>query len=301
MGSEWSMSKTLELQRLGQGTGGITRVREAGWSGELFVCGLSGADNLSEAGACQHPGAYVACSGASARAIGASEELLRPSIVKGLADSGTDRVVVLTSCDGSLGDEEAGYVGSYIASKVGLKHRSASRGTPLGISGTRLKALAEYVERASFIMSFMGVNLDAGSQADSLPTPVSSEIRLKRGSRLGKPVAVQFLRDHGIHIGGAVNIATLSRDGAWFWINPRATMLSQDWYVILNDNWNFELIALRIPPNTLKVREEWEKGRGVFLRRDKRELLDLHIDPVTLRDTRSGTDFSAFVIGRVGY
>ena len=301
MGSEWSMSKTLELQRLGQGIRGITRVREAGWSGELYVCAVPDADRLSEAGAYQHPGTYVACSGTTVHIVGASEDLLRPSDVNRLTGRDADRIVVLTSCDGSLGDDEAGYVKSYIASRVGLKHRSASRGTTLGISSTRLKALAEYVERASFIMSFMGIDLDAGSQADSLPSPVASEIRPEHGARLSKPVAAQYLRDHGIHIGTAVNIATLSRDGAWFWINPRATMLSQDWYVILNDNWNFELIALRIPPNTLKIREEWEKGRGVFLRRDRKELLDLHIDPVTLRDTRSGTDFSAFVIGRVSY
>ena len=308
MKREWGQPKTLELQVLGQGSEGVTRIREAGWSGELHAARLDGIKWLHEAGAFERPGTYVAVRGTIVHSVGSSEALIEPYAEGELRRRAVGRVVVLTSCDGSLTKAEMGYVESYLADKAGLGPRAVGAigaTTASGLAGARLGALGDYVERAMFIMSFMGIDFRASGTAQTVTAtgaaPSASGIRPRRGGRIGKREAMQYLREHGIPVGEAVNIATLSKDGAWFWINPRSTMLERDWYIILNDDRRHELIALNIPPNTLRVSEEWERGSGVFLRRDRRELLDLHLDSATLQDSRSGTKFSAFVVGKVGY
>ena len=78
MKREWGQSKTLELQLLGQGGEGVTRIREAGWSGELYAVRLDGVKRLQEAGAFERPGTYVAVHGTTVHSVGSSEALLEP-------------------------------------------------------------------------------------------------------------------------------------------------------------------------------------------------------------------------------
>ena len=110
MKREWGQPKTLELQVLGQGSEGVTRIREAGWSGELHAARLDGIKWLHEAGAFERPGTYVAVRGTIVHSVGSSEALIEPYAEGELTRRAVGRVVVLTSCDGSLTKAEMGYV-----------------------------------------------------------------------------------------------------------------------------------------------------------------------------------------------
>lgn len=53
---------------------------------------------------------------------------------------------------------------------------------------------------------------------------------------------------------------------------------------------------MKIPGNSLNL-----KNDGLQVRLDKPELIDLNINTSTLKDRKSGVDFSAFVVKRLKY
>lgn len=60
-----------------------------------------------------------------------------------------------------------------------------------------------------------------------------------------------------------------------------------------------ELVVLFVPSNSLKV--AYGKKKGILLRSDNDNKLDLNINADTLKDRRSKIDFSKYIINKIEY
>lgn len=84
-----------------------------------------------------------------------------------------------------------------------------------------------------------------------------------------------------------------------FWANPKIELLHTDWFLILNNNVEMELSVLKVPAESLSV--ENEKKKGLAVRTDKTDLINLNINVNTLRDRISGIDFSQYLVKKIKY
>lgn len=84
-----------------------------------------------------------------------------------------------------------------------------------------------------------------------------------------------------------------------YWANPQTKLLDTEWWIILNNNVDKELILLLVPKGTLKLRGDDEYG--LFVRKDKTELMDIRLDMNTLIDKKSEINFSLYVQKRIPY
>lgn len=133
----------------------------------------------------------------------------------------------------------------------------------------------------------------------AIPTPSTTLIvgigSKCRGMRIGWPSA----RNGRQFSGRTTTYSTLQENDSRFWANPRTTLLSCDWHIVLNDNRNYELIVLSIPANTIQMKDA--RTKGLLPRSDKPHLIDLSIELDSLVDRRSGYSFSPFVVKRIPY
>ena len=84
-----------------------------------------------------------------------------------------------------------------------------------------------------------------------------------------------------------------------YWANPNVTLLSKDWYIVLNDNKNHVLTVLRIPENTFRLKNAEQPG--LMVRAARPDAIDLNILCDTIIDRRSGIEFTPYVVQKVPY
>lgn len=96
-----------------------------------------------------------------------------------------------------------------------------------------------------------------------------------------------------------VNYAKRQEKKPEFWINPNVKAIGKDWDLILNNQYDHEIILLHIPANAFTMR--CDNMIGLVPRHDQPHKIDLTIDSDSLIDKRSKLSFSTYVIHRIKY
>ena len=76
-------------------------------------------------------------------------------------------------------------------------------------------------------------------------------------------------------------------------------LLQTDWTILLNDTISNKLILMRVPAETLRVKDQ--DSDGLKVRTDKPNMIDLRITRETYEEINTGIDFSVYVEQIVKY
>lgn len=214
-------------------------------------------------------------------------------------------MVILTTQSDSLTHTDIDYLESVLIEKarsIGkLDCDNKNKGNNPKVDKFREVFLGQYLDEALFLMQLIGITVFSDAKADkagSLINTIDIKTKLALGKR-AKTEAITFINEHGVAIDKTATYSVLPDDKSAFWANLRTNLLETDWDIILNDNSKMELIVMRIPARTLKLATDAESG--ILVRTDKKDQMDIKIDPGSFIDKRSGTDFSSFIVKRVQY
>lgn len=276
----------------------------------VFIAPRESVNKLLRIDQCHNNGVYLLLSD-NMILVGQTDELERHLPHHMAKDAWWETAAVVTTDDNSLGTRDAMQMEEALAqraSALGKLNHTSRETIAAGFDHAGNERVDSYVEQALFLLAFKGIrsfleDLGASSSASGSPVrPIgraSSSIRPPEGERLRKSVAVKYVRDRGVDIGKNVTYASLQKDSPRFWANPRTSMLSVGWDIVLNDTQQYELVVLHVPSRTLAIRGN---GRdGLLCRSDKPDRLDLSIDRDSMTDARSGVHFARFVVTRVAY
>ena len=114
-----------------------------------------------------------------------------------------------------------------------------------------------------------------------------------------KSDAKSVLAENGFIIEGECNYAKRQKQRLEFWVNPKVSVVNEEWDLILNDQFGQELIYIHIPANTFEL--STDKKNGLYPRKDKPIYIDLNIVEETMCDRRSGYDFSPYIVKKIKY
>lgn len=308
MGS--AKAKSINLLLYEGNLNGVISMEDTSWnSGELYSAPRSSVGDLLATGACNKYGVYLLLSQEMVY-IGQSSDLAKRITQHTVGKDWWESVVILTTKDDSLNHSDIDYLESVLIEKAFRVNRldceNKTKGNSPKVDKFRKVYLGQYLEEALFLMQLIGISV---FNADVLPAPtakadgallgtVDLHTQLAIGKR-AKGEAIQYLNEQGISLGKKVSYAVRQDGKDEFWINPQTERLSGEWEIVLNDNLSYELIVLHIPPYTFQVKTEGEKG--LFVRGDRPNRINLNLNVATLKDRRSGLDFMPYVTRRVKY
>lgn len=115
-------------------------------------------------------------------------------------------------------------------------------------------------------------------------------------SKMTKNKAIYLFRSKGYELNGNVTFASKNKSANCYWANPDISVLSSDWYLILNDCYKQALHLFFIPNHSIS-------SNKVVIRNDKKNQIDLQImyDDHSFTDTRSKICFKHFMLASVNY
>lgn len=79
-----------------------------------------------------------------------------------------------------------------------------------------------------------------------------------------------------------------------YWLNPKKTLLDENWYIILNDIYHKKLFLLHIPPNSIK-------SSSLLTKYNNPDLFDILIRKYDFIDEYSDVSFEEFLIDTLEY
>lgn len=130
----------------------------------------------------------------------------------------------------------------------------------------------------------------------SMQTKTQVSSTEKSTLKMTKNKAIYLFNSKGYKLGRNITFASKNKTAYNYWANPDVSILSSDWYLILND-WNKqELHLFYIPKNSIS---EFE----VMPRSDKKNQIDLQImyDDSSFTDTRSKLSFRKYLKETINY
>ena len=302
-------AKTINML-LNDGTlNGVISMENSSWhKGELYSAPRSSVDDLISTEACARYGIYLLLSEDMVY-IGQASDLSKRIKQHIIGKSWWERVVILTTSDDSLNRGDLDYIEAYLialASKAGrLDCDNKNTGNKANLKKFREVEMQQYLEEALFLLELIGINVfrvtpktgkpASGSQLipSVVNTPVS-QLTIRE-----KKEALQFLKNNGLSLVKNVNYAKRQPNKDEFWINPRTKALGQDWDLILNNQYTFEIVVLHIPAGTFSMNTK--SKNGLAPRYDQANIIDLNINATTLIDRRSKCDFTPFITHRIKY
>lgn len=302
-------AKTINML-LNDGTlNGVISMENSSWhKGELYSAPRSSIDDLISTDACSRYGVYLLLSEDMVY-IGQASDLSKRIKQHIIGKSWWERVVILTTSDDSLNRGDLDYIEAYLialASKAGrLDCDNKNTGNKANLKKFREVEMQQYLEEALFLLELIGINVfkeapkkSKAKSGTELITTVVNATKDQREIR-EKKEAKQFLSDNGISVLKNVNYASRQEKKEEFWINPNVKALEQDWNLILNNQYEQEIIVLLIPAGTFAMRSP--DKNGLVPRHDQPQKIDLTIDSGSLVDKRSKRDFAPFVKHRIKY
>jgi len=308
MGS--AKAKSINLLLYEGDLNGVISIEDTSWnSGELYSAPRSSVSDLLETGACSKYGVYLLLSQEMVY-IGQSSDLAKRITQHTVGKDWWESVVILTTKDDSLNHSDIDYLESVLIEKAFSVNRldcdNKTKGNPPKVDKFRKVYLGQYLEEALFLMQLIGISVFSATKNQPacakkegvLLSTVDIHTKLAIGKR-AKAEAVQFLGEQGVSLSKKVSYAVKQENKDEFWMNPQTDKLSEVWELILNNNIDHELIVLRIPPFTFKLKNANEKG--LLVRADKPSRIDLNLNTATLKDRRSGLDFMPYVTHRIKY
>lgn len=310
-----AQAKTINLLLYDGSLQGVISIEDSGWyAGEMYVAPRTSMNSLLDTDACDRYGVYLLLAHNRVY-VGQSSDLARRLAQHLAGKEWWESAVVLTTKDDSLNHTDIDWLEASLIERARSTNRldcdNRQRGNPIKVDRYREVFLKQYLDEALFLMEFIGISMFAdkptakGRQATTRVDLTDVHNRLAFGTR-SKALAIQYAVEHGASVSKHANYAVRAKGRPEFFVNPQKHMLERDWTLVLNDNEKFELIVLRVPPQSLVVEGTGPSGlatgpSGLALRKDKREYLDLHIDAESLRDRVSGVGFSRFLVARIPY
>ena len=301
-------AKTINML-LNDGTlNGVISMENSSWhKGELYSAPRASVDDLISTDACARYGVYLLLSEDMVY-IGQSSDLSKRIKQHIIGKTWWERVVILTTSDDSLNRGDLDYIEAYLialASKAGrLDCDNKNTGNKANLKKFREVEMQQYLEEALFLLELIGINVFRASPKSGKPKNgsglIPSVVNTTDSERAirEKKDAIQFLKSNGISLLKNINYASRQEKKEEFWINPQLTAIDDDWDLVLNDPFKCQLIYMRIPAKSLSLKTK--DLPGLALRR-KPERIDLSISSQTFIDTRSGTDFSPYIVRVIQY
>lgn len=113
---------------------------------------------------------------------------------------------------------------------------------------------------------------------------------------LKRPEVIKICETNGVVIKGNFTLAKRNKSGKYYWANPSASYLVQDWWVLLNDDVERQLHIFCVPANSISADEMW-------LRKDRPNFIDMQIvyGKESFQDSRSGVEFAKWRIKSLKY
>lgn len=302
-------AKTINLL-LNDGTlKGVISMEASSWNkGELYSAPRESVNDLISTDACSRHGVYLLLSEDMVY-IGQASDLAQRIRQHIIGKAWWERVVILTTSDNSFNRGDLDYIEAFLiarASKVGrLDCENKTMGNRPNLRRFREVEIQQYLTEALFLLELIGINVFCEDQkqtkkktGEELISSVVNSSESQRAIR-EKKEAIQFLKTNGVSILKNANYAKRQPNKEEFWINPRTKALDQDWELILNNQYTYEIIVLHIPGETFSM--ETAKPNGLAPRYDQAHIIDLNINSGTLIDRRSKCDFSPYITHRIKY
>ena len=287
---------------------GVISMEDSSWNkGELYSAPRESVDDLILTDTCSRFGVYLLLSEDMVY-IGQASDLAKRIKQHIVGKSWWERVVVLTTSDNSLTRADLDYIESTLiakASSVGkLDCDNKNTGNKENLSRFRRVEMEQYLEEALFLLELIGITVfcDSSKKKKTDGELISSVVNSTEGERAirEKKEAIKYLKDKGFSIINNVNYASRQEKKEEFWINPNIRVLKEDWQLILNNQYENELVLLRIPAESFIMRTEASK-EGLISRHDQPNKIDLTIEANSFVDRRSKKHFSQYIIHRIKY
>lgn len=287
---------------------GVMCIEDSNWNaGELYSAPRESVNQLISSEACNKYGVYLLLSEDMVY-VGQSRDLSFRIKQHLSGKDWWERVIVLTTKDDNLNRSDIDYLESVLIDKAyensKLDCDNKKKGNIQKVTKFRKVELDQYLEEAFFILALIGVAVFDKSEKGLkkkakllISTPpqmdyVITDIQCKSD-------AIKLLSENGIIIENECNYAKRQKNRFEYWINPRISVVTEEWDLILNNQFEKELIYIHIPANTFSLSDGIKKG--LYVRKDKPIYIDLNILTETLCDRRSGCDFSGYVKSTIKY
>ena len=302
-------AKTINLL-LNDGTlKGVISMEDSSWNkGELYSAPRESVQDLISTDACSRYGVYLLLSEDMVY-VGQASDLSKRIKQHIIGKSWWERVVILTTSDDSLNRADLDYIESILiakASSVGrLDCDNKNMGNKQKLSRFREVEIQHHFQQALFLLELIGITVfkesapsNNSKSGSEFITSVVNSTESQRAIR-EKKEAIQFLSDNGLTVSKNTNYASRQEKKEEFWINPNVKALEKDWNLVLNNQYENEIIVLNIPAGTFQMRSA--DKNGLVPRHDQPQKIDLTIDSGSLMDKRSKCDFSGFVQYKLKY
>lgn len=298
-------AKTINLLLNDGSLKGVISMEDSSWNkGELYSAPRESVEDLISTEACSKYGVYLLLSEDMVY-VGQASDLSKRIKQHIIGKSWWERVVVLTTSDDSLNRSDIDYIEANLiakASKIGrLDCDNKNMGNKQKVSKFREVELEQYLDEAFFLLELIGVNVFCEGIKKQKTEFISSVQNLTKDqlSIREKKEAIDFLKQNGFSLGKNINYSKRQDNKMVFWINPKNYALEKDWDLILNNQFENEIILLHIPANSLSMKTS--TYTGLVSRHDKPDRIDLSISADNFIDQRSKCDFSKFIIKRMKY
>lgn len=302
-------AKTINLLLNDGSLKGVISMEDSSWNkGELYSAPRESVNDLFSTDACSRYGVYLLLSEDMVY-VGQSSDLSKRIKQHIIGKSWWERVVILTTSDDSLNRADLDYLESYLiakASSVGrLDCDNRNVGNKQKLSRFREVEMEQYVEEALFLLELIGISVfteePVKRNCKSNRKLISSTVNSTESQRAirEKKEALRFLEENHITIGKQTNYAKREDARPEYWINPQRSVVSKDWYLVLNNQYTCELTVMFIPANSFAIRTD--NTDGLVVRNDRPDRIEINISSETLIDRTSKQSFEKFVTARIHY
>lgn len=297
-------AKKIELYLYNGTLDGMTYVSESdGWDlgGILYSCPRNSIDILLNDDSCDKYGVYLLISSDKVY-VGQSTDLRKRIKQHKLKKDWWEKVILLTSKNDELNQSYITYLEASLISKAveckTLDCENKTEGNKCNLDKFTKKLLDQYLEEALFILELIGVKVFSKKKKkeaiiESIPIVSEQDIEIR-----AKEEAVLFLKDKGIDVLKHVSYSKYQEDKKYFWINPKAEFLKDDWDLILNNQTTNTLYLFRIPAKSLKA--TLSNDGNLCLRKDRPHIIELNLKEDTFVD-KSGVSFLRYLIYKTTY
>lgn len=302
-------AKTINLLLNDGSLDGVISMEDSSWNkGELYSAPRKSVDALISSEACSRYGVYLLLSEDMVY-VGQASDLARRIKQHIIGKSWWERVVILTTSDDSLNRADLDYIESMLISKAHSVGRldcdNRNVGNKQKLSRFREVEMQQYLDEALFLLELIGINVfkekPPKNQSKNNPKLISSVANSSDAQRAirEKKEAISYLESHGVSVGRNTNYAKRGDTRKEFWINPGITVLGKDWHLILNNQFNCELIVLHIPANSFSIRNG--NVAGLIPKSNNSNRIELNISAESLIDRTSKCSFKQYEIARIKY
>jgi len=299
-------AKTINLL-LEDGTlNGVISMEDSSWnSGELYSAPRNSIDELVKSDACKKFGVYLLISDEKVY-IGQASDLAKRIKQHIVGKDWWERVIVLTTEGDTLNRSDIDYLESVLINMASQNNKldcdNKNKGNKQKVSKFRKVELDQWLDEALLLMELIGVtvftnkktikkNKNAIINTIEKKTDAEIEIRAKRNAK-------SYLEENNIRIDGFFSYAQRQEKKEEYWINPKVDLLNEKWTIVLNNQFENELIIIEVPAKTFVIQNGKE---GFFVRKDKKNLIDLNVNSKSFEDRRSKYSFEPYIKYRIKY